>query len=118
MTISEIIGTVLILVGLLFYLAGVFGLIRFPDVYSRIHAAGKVSVLGIVFFAIGTAVLLPDTALKAAVLAGFMIATQPVASHAIASTAFRNGVPMHDPIRNDLNPDDLKPVPGHVEYGE
>lgn len=102
MSITEILGVISIMIGLFFYIFGVYGLIVLPDVYTRIHAAGKVSVLGIIFFALGTALLLPEITLKAIILAFFMIITQPVASHAIAAAARRSGVPMKNPARDDM----------------
>jgi multicomponent Na+:H+ antiporter subunit G len=98
----ELIGIFFICFGVFFSVMGVAGLIRFPDVYSRIHASGKVSTLGIVGLLIGAAFLFPDTALKGIVLAIFLVSTAPVASHAIANAAHHSDVPMHNPIRNDL----------------
>ena len=118
MSITEILGIALVTIGLLFYILGVIGLVRFPDVYSRIHASGKVSTLGIVFFCAGAAVLMPATTLKVLALAIFMIISQPVASHAVASAAFRSGVEMHEPVRNDLQGTDLAPIPGRVNLEE
>lgn len=112
--IAEILGMLMIVIGLLFYILGVVGLIRFPDVYSRIHAAGKVSVLGIVFFCVGTAILMPDTTLKVIALSVFMLVTQPLSSHAIASAAYRSGVAMKNPVRNDLQESDLAPISGRI----
>ncbi|GAB4516313.1 MAG: hypothetical protein OHK0046_21480 [Anaerolineae bacterium] len=102
MTILEVLGVAAMGIGLFFYIFGIIGLVRFPDVYSRIHAAGKVSGMGIIFFALALALLNPETTLKAIMLAVFMIITQPVASHAIASAAQRSGVPLKNASRNDL----------------
>jgi len=99
---QEIIGVFFICFGIFFSVMGVAGLIRFPDIYSRIHASGKVSTLGIVGLLIGAAFLFPDTALKGIVLVIFLVSTAPVASHAIANGAHHSGVPMHKPIRDDL----------------
>jgi len=98
----EIIGILAILFGLFFYVMGVVGLVRFQDVYMRIHASGKVSGLGIIGLLVGAAVLMPDVALKAFALGMFTVITQPVGSHAIALAAYRSGVKLHDPQRNDL----------------
>lgn len=98
----EIIGVAAIVFGLFFYVMGVAGLIRFDDVYMRIHASGKVSGLGIIGLLVGVAVIAPELALKAFALGLFTVITQPVASHAIALAAYRSGVPLHEPHRDDL----------------
>lgn len=93
MTIAEIAGLGALAFGLFFSIVGILGLIRFPDVYCRIHASGKVATLGLVGLLAASALALPETALKALALALFVVITSPVASHAIASAAYRTGAP-------------------------
>lgn len=88
--------------GLFFCAVGVLGIMRFPDVYSRIHASGKVSSLGIIGILIGTAFLMPETTLELIVLGVFLLVSSPVASHAIALAAHRQGVPRLNAFRDDL----------------
>ncbi|MFW5692118.1 MAG: monovalent cation/H(+) antiporter subunit G [Chloroflexota bacterium] len=102
LTLREIIGLIGIGFGLFFYVVGVLGLTRFPDVYMRIHSAGKVSVLGIFGFIIGGSVLMPEITLRVIALGIFMFVTQPVASHSVAQAAYRSGVKMYKPVRDDL----------------
>lgn len=102
LTLREIIGLGGLAFGLFFYVFGVYGFIRFKDVFKRIHAAGKVSVLGILGFVVAIIMLLPDSALHALVLALLMFIAQPAASHSIAQAAYRSGVRMHEPARDDL----------------
>ena len=52
MTIAAII---FILAGLFFFFVGVVGILRFPDFYSRLHAAGKADSLAAVLVIIGVA---------------------------------------------------------------
>ncbi len=40
-------GTILIIIGLLFFLSGTVGLIRFPDIYTRLHALTKADNVGL-----------------------------------------------------------------------
>lgn len=100
--IREGLSIVFLLLGLFFCLVGIIGLIRFPDVYTRIHASGKVSTVGLVGLLIGTALAMPQVTLKAAALAIFVVLTAPVASHAIASAAYRQGIPIGRSLRDDL----------------
>lgn len=101
MTLIEILSMIALLFGLFFSLVGMIGLVRFPDVYCRIHASGKVATLGLVGLLAASGLLMPETALKAVALALFVVITSPVASHAIASAAYRQGVPV-DPQHDDL----------------
>lgn len=96
------IGTFFITIGVLFAGIGILGNIRFPDVYSRIHASGKVSSLGIVSLLFGCAFLMPAIALKALLLGLFLVLSAPVAAHAIALAAYRQGAPMRNALRDDL----------------
>lgn len=102
MTIIEIIGLVAIIAGCFFYGVGVLGLVIMPDVYLRIQAAGKTSTLGIAGLLVGGALLTPSNALQMIALALFMIMTGPVVAHAIARAAYRSGVRMAKPLRDDL----------------
>jgi multicomponent Na+:H+ antiporter subunit G len=108
MTIQDILALAALVFGLFFSLVGIVGLVRFPDVYCRIHASGKVATLGLVGLLATSALLLPETALKALALALFVVITSPVASHAIASAAYRQGVPVnseHDALSGQhINP--------------
>ena len=47
MTISEIFSAFLLITGSLFFLAGTIGLLRFPDVFTRLHALTKADNLGL-----------------------------------------------------------------------
>lgn len=100
---TEILGIIAIVFGMFFFVFGVIGLIRFPDVYMRIHSSGKVSTLGVIGVLTGVAILLPETTLKAIALGIFLVITQPAASHAVASAAYRSGVEMHNPIKDELS---------------
>lgn len=99
---GEIIGLLFITIGVVFCALGVLGIMRLPDVYSRLHASGKVAILGIFGLLAGTAILLPDATLKLLGLGVFILLTSPVASHAIASAAYRSGVPLKQADRDDL----------------
>ena len=47
MTAIDVLATALLIVGALFFLAGTLGLLRFPDVYTRLHALTKADNLGL-----------------------------------------------------------------------
>lgn len=66
MTIKEIITIFLLTAGSFFFLAGTLGILRFPDIFSRLHALTKADNLGLGFIAAGMALHIgsPWAALK------------------------------------------------------
>jgi multicomponent Na+:H+ antiporter subunit G len=91
---SEIIGYILIFLGIFFDLAGCIGLVRFPDVYNRLQASTKCVTLGTILLLFGVAIMCGSgsMAIKALVCAGFILVTSPTAAHAIAKGAYASGV--------------------------
>ncbi len=87
--ILEILGAIAVVIGVAFNFLGVLGVLRLPDTYSRLHASGKVSTLGILFLALGVAFLLPSAVPKLIALSIFIIFSAPVGSHAIAAAVHR-----------------------------
>ena len=88
------VAVVLVLLGVFFLIMGGIGLVRFPDFYTRMHAAGKCDTLGVPLVLIGLAVYQGCDLASAKILliAGFMFLTSPTATHAIARSAFTHGV--------------------------
>jgi multicomponent Na+:H+ antiporter subunit G len=87
--ILQIIGAFFIVVGVIFSALGVVGILRLPDTYTRLHASGKTSTLGILFICFGTAFIVPAAILKLLALAIFIVFSGPVGSHAIAAAVHR-----------------------------
>lgn len=54
-TLLHSLGTLLIIASLPFFLAGTIGLLRFPDVYTRLHALGKADNVGLGLICLGLA---------------------------------------------------------------
>ena len=69
--------------GLLVLLAGV-GVVRFPDVLARMHAATKASSLGIVLIGLAGAITLDGGRAKALLALAFILITAPSAAHLVA----------------------------------
>ena len=90
----EIIAYILLGIGAACALIGAMGIVRFPDVYNRIHANTVVVVGGVIVMLIGVSVLdgLSSYTLKALIIALFLFLTAPVSSHAIARAAHKSGV--------------------------
>jgi multicomponent Na+:H+ antiporter subunit G len=87
-------GGGLVLVGSLFMMVGAVGLIRMPDVFTRMHGASVSDTLGGGLILIGLIVLagLSLVAVKLAFLILFFGLMSPVATHAIARAALHAGV--------------------------
>ncbi|MEP7289372.1 MAG: monovalent cation/H(+) antiporter subunit G [Chloroflexota bacterium] len=101
-TVINVIGLILLWIGIIFSALGVLGLIRFPDVYCRLHASGKVSTLGLCGLLLGAVFLMPTLTAKAVALAIFTVISSPISTHAIALAAYRLGVPMQRSVRDDM----------------
>lgn len=96
----DIVVIVLTVIALLFFFATTVGLLRFPDFYSRMHAAGKgdtlsslVILLALVlynFHEINLANLL--VAMKILLIAVFIFMASPTATHAIIDAGYESGV--------------------------
>ncbi len=91
---TEIIGYILITIGILFDIFGCIGLVRFPDVYNRLQAATKCVTLGTIVLLIGVAFASGSGAMaaKAIICAVFIVLTSPTAAHAVAKGAYSSGV--------------------------
>ena len=95
-SLANILCIVLLVSGLFFLIAGVIGLFRFPDFYTRMHAAGKCDTLGSLLVVSGLAVYggVSLASLKIIFIAVFIFLTSPTATHAIARAAFKNKLPL------------------------
>lgn len=96
-------GAVLLLLGSLLSLVAGIGLVRLPDLLTRMHAATKPQVLGLVLVAAGLALVLRDgsaTVLLALVVVAQLL-TIPVASHMVARASWRGGQVRHDLLDAD-----------------
>ena len=104
-----VISLVLLITGLVFFAGGSVGIIRFPDVYSRLHPAGKLDTMGLFMTMSGMAVyVLSDwtlgallTALKIMLIVVFIFITSPTATHAMADAGTRAGLPHWSKTRGE-----------------
>lgn len=87
----DLVGAALLLLGSLFCLAAAVGVVRFPDVLTRLHAATKPQVFGLVLILTGVALTLRTwhVSVLAAFTIGLQILTAPVSGHMLARTAYR-----------------------------
>jgi multicomponent Na+:H+ antiporter subunit G len=92
--IAQLIALFFLITGTLFSIIGIIGFMRMPDVYTRLHATGKVSVFGVVFLLIAAMILMPLSIAKGLLLIFFVMLASPAVSHSIASAAYKAGLPM------------------------
>lgn len=88
----------LVLAGLVVATVAVVGVIRLPDVYMKLHAAGKAASLAILTLALATvATGEAEIFLRSILAAFFLLLTAPVSAHAIARAARESNEPMRGP---------------------
>lgn len=98
-TLADVVAAACLLAGSSLTLVAAIGLLRFPDLLSRMHSATKPQVLGVLLVVAGLALRLRDpgaTAVLVLVCTAQML-TAPVASHMVGRASFRAGQ-----VREDL----------------
>jgi multicomponent Na+:H+ antiporter subunit G len=82
----EIASWILILLGSFFTVAGALGMLRMPEIFTRIHAASVTDTLGVGFLILGMALQagLSLVTLKLFFLLALFVFTTPVVTHALA----------------------------------
>lgn len=93
---KDIIAAVLMLAGTGFMTVAAIGLIRLPDLYTRMHAITKAGTLGIGLLLVGVAVHMGDLSFTTRAIAVilFVLLTAPVSAHMIGRAGYLGGVSM------------------------
>jgi len=97
-----VIAVISVVAGLFFVLAGTLGVLRLPDFYTRMHAAGITDTLGAELILFGLIVQsgFTQTSAKLGLVAFFLLLTSPTATHAVANAAHQAGLkPLTGPYR-------------------
>jgi len=94
MTLSDYSAAVLLLAGAFFFLAGTLGLLRFPDVYTRLHALTKADNVGLGLIVLGLAVQAQSWAAAGKLVLIWLLVLLAGASvsHLVARAALHRGV--------------------------
>ena len=95
-----LIAILLIICSFVFFLGGAVGMIRLPDFYARLHAAGMLDTMGLFLSMTGLALYVVDeftlgnalSALKIILIVVFVFITSPTATHAIVDAGVRAGL--------------------------
>ena len=84
---TELIGSIVILIGAVFLFSAGLGMFRMPDAFTRIQAGTKASTLGNTLVLVGIAFYHPEWGLKLLIVVYFVLMTNPIASPALARAA-------------------------------
>ncbi len=92
--VTEIVSWALLLSGGAFCIIGGLGLLRLPDVYARMHAAGITDTLGAGLILAGLMVQggLSLVTVKLILILVFLLFTSPTSTYALANAAYRRGL--------------------------
>ena len=90
----EIASWVFILLGSFFTMVGAFGLVRMPEIFTRMHAASVTDTLGVGFLILGMSLQagLSLVTLKLFFLLALFFFTGPVVTHALAQACLHEGI--------------------------
>jgi multicomponent Na+:H+ antiporter subunit G len=110
----EWISSALFIAGATLALLAAVGVLRMPDVFTRMQASTKASTLGLGCLLAGVALRHPELSfvVRAASIAAFMLLTTAVAAHVIARAAALSGVPLWEGTAVDERPDPTAPPGG------
>jgi multicomponent Na+:H+ antiporter subunit G len=97
-TVADVAAAIFLLGGALLAFAAGVGVVRFPDLLSRMHSATKPQVLGLVLVLLGLALRLRSgPALWMLILVvAFQLLTSPVAAHMVGRAGYRTGKVRHE----------------------
>ncbi len=103
-------GCGLLLLGALFSLVAAIGVVRLPDLFTRMHAASKAGPVGSGLVLLAVVVVSADVgvALRAIVGIAFILMTTPVAAHLLARASYRTS----DQLHMNMVADELKSKSG------
>ncbi len=90
----DLIGGLMVLLGCFFCIVGAVGMLRFPDFYTRTHAASITDTLGAGLVLWGLMIISGPNlvTVKLLMVAILVLVTSPTAGHALVKAAYANGV--------------------------
>jgi multicomponent Na+:H+ antiporter subunit G len=96
-----LVSCILLLVGSVFTFLAALGVLRLPDVYTRMHAASKAGVVGGGLVLLAVALMSQDAAVAIRAIIGivFLLLTTPVSAHLLAKASLSSG---HEPVGTSI----------------
>lgn len=103
--IKTIIGGIFIMGGLFFFMVGTLGILRFPDVLTRVHSAAKCDTLGALLSLVGLIIFngFNSITLKLVLILFFIWVTNPTATHLIGKAEYLRTLDKREEENNDEN---------------
>jgi len=95
--VREVAAAVLLTVGVAFSLSGAVGIVRMPDVYTRLQCSSKTITLGALPVLLAVVVAKGPISTyggRALIVGVLLVVVSPLASHALARAAYKAGVPL------------------------
>jgi multicomponent Na+:H+ antiporter subunit G len=95
--VREAVAIALCMLGAAVNLTGVVGIVRMPDVYTRIQCASKTITMGAIPLLVALVVIegpMTTYGSRALIVGGLLMLVNPAASHALGRAAYKTGVPM------------------------
>tara|TARA_B100001094_G_scaffold300545_1_gene326051 strand:- start:2227 stop:2676 length:450 start_codon:yes stop_codon:yes gene_type:complete len=100
LSVFDVCGIILASVGLVFFLGAAVGLYRFPDFYTRMHAAGKGDTLSSLLILLGFGLITLDDfsmvgwllVIKVLAIVLFIMLTSPTSTHVLMRAGYEDGV--------------------------
>lgn len=97
-TMIPYLADILVIFGTFIVTIGVYGIIRMPDTFTRLHAASKAVFLGLIsLLAASTVTGEPDVIFRVVLIAFFLLMTTPVSAHVIGKASFHRQEHMRAP---------------------
>lgn len=92
----EVLGAIFAFIGSIFMLLSAIGLLRFPDIYTRIHASSVATSLGFLSLLLAVVCFFPSlwVIVFAVIMTLINFLTSPLTAHLIARASYKTGMPL------------------------
>lgn len=99
----KLITGLLLVFGSFLTLTASIGMLRFPDLYTRMHAATKAGTLGVGFMLAAASLFFHSFTViaESIILIGFIFTAAPVAAHLLARSAYKTDEKLYNPTQTD-----------------
>ena len=97
----EYIGFLFITLGLGAFIVSAIGLVRMPDLYTRMHVGTKTTTMGTILVLLGASFIEPTWAFKLALIGIFILLTNPLSSSVVARATHKDGLVLENDEMKD-----------------
>lgn len=97
----DYLGFIFLFLGASAFVVSAIGLLRMPDIYTRMHVGAKATTIGTLLLIFGAICIEPSWALKLALLGAFILITNPLSSSVVARASHKIKTPHLNPKKID-----------------